>query len=198
MKRPIVIEFSGLPNSGKTTLLWKLRKLCNENGIKAAFMQEPAELLPQTIPKGTLEQGLWISLETLQRGLELKFMSDVDYIFLDRGFYNQLFWSILYSEKDAEYSACMVDTANVLGEMFHLEPDYLYVIDVSVEESIRRRMATSSGGVTFSKKDFLVNYKSSFEKFTEGIDSKLYIDTTNMTKDEVAEAVFAKIMSLKL
>jgi len=79
--------------------------------------------------------------------------------------------------------------------MFHLKPDYLYVIDVSVDESIKRRMA-SAKSVTFSKEDFLLNYKYNFEKFIENIDSKLYIDTTNMKKDEVAKAVFEQLSSL--
>lgn len=196
MKRPIVIEFSGLPNSGKTTLLHNLEALCKANGIDAVFMQEPAELLPKTIPKGSLEQGLWISLETIQRGLELKSFSDVDFIFLDRGFYNQLFWSTIYRSKSVEYSEFMLNVSNTLGDMFSLRPDYLYIIDVSVDESIKRRMAEANSAVTFSKKDFLIDYRSDFEKFAEKINPKFYINTTNMGKDEVAETVFNQILSL--
>ena len=75
MKRPIVIEFSGLPNSGKTTLLHNLDKLCKSNGINAIIIQEPAELLPKLIPKGSIEQNLWITLETLQKNLEISFQT---------------------------------------------------------------------------------------------------------------------------
>lgn len=42
MKRPLVIEFSGLPNSGKTTLLRNMDKLCECNNVNAVIMQEPA------------------------------------------------------------------------------------------------------------------------------------------------------------
>ena len=195
MKRPLVIEFSGLPNSGKTTLLQNLEKLCNSNGINAVYIQETAELLPKCIPKGSLEQNFWINFETFQRILELKFISNVDFIFLDRGFYNQLFWVTLYNSKYPEYSNFVLDTMEKFDNMFNLKPDYLYVIDVTVDESLRRRMA-SSEAVTYSKKDFLLNYKSNFEKFAEKIDSKFYIDTTNMGKDEVAKTVFDQIFSL--
>lgn len=61
MKRPIIVEFSGLPNSGKTTLLKNIDKMCKDNDVKAIIMQEPAELFPTTIPKGSIEQNLWIS-----------------------------------------------------------------------------------------------------------------------------------------
>jgi tRNA uridine 5-carbamoylmethylation protein Kti12 len=67
MKRPILVEFSGLPNSGKTTLLQNIDILCKSNDVKAVVMRKPAELFPRTIPKGSIEQNLWITLETLQK-----------------------------------------------------------------------------------------------------------------------------------
>lgn len=195
MKRPIVIEFSGLPNSGKTTLLRNLKELCNCNNISAIFMQEPAELLPPTIPKGSIAQNLWITLETLQKSLELAYITDVDFILLDRGFYNQLFWSTMYKEKDATYSDYVIAFMEKFDEMYHVRPDYLYVVDVDVDESIKRRMNTGNP-VTFSKRDFLINYKRQFEKFYQKVDSKLYIDSTNLTEHEVADIVFNKIITL--
>ena len=43
-------------------------------------MQEAAELLPNVIPKGDIAQNLWITLETLQKSLEIIFKSNVDFI----------------------------------------------------------------------------------------------------------------------
>ena len=51
--------------------------------------------------------------------------------------------------------------------------------------------------VTFSKQDFLREYKSRFEKFVKGINPKLYIDTTNLSKHEVANIVFNTIITLR-
>lgn len=196
MKRPTVIEFSGLPNSGKTTLLQNIAKLCERNNISAIIVQETAELLPKNIPKGTIEQNLWITLETLEKSLELSFMSDVDFVLLDRGFYDQLFWVNMYSEKDAEYGKFVKDFMEKFSKRYEVLPDYLYIIDVDVEESIKRRMATGEP-VTFSKQDFLREYKKRFEKFVKGINPKLYIDTTNLSKDEVANIVFNTIITLR-
>ncbi|MBR3255661.1 MAG: hypothetical protein IKF97_05595 [Clostridia bacterium] len=195
MKRPIVIEFSGLPNSGKTTLLRNLKELCSKNNVNAIFVQETAELLTKCITKGSIEQNLWITLETLQRCLEIKFQSDANYILLDRGFYDQLFWVTMYKSRDADYSNYFVNFMNKFADMYDTRPDYLYVIDVDVDKAIERRMA-SGEPVTFSKKDFLLNYKAEFNEFTKNISPKLYLDTTNLSEDKVSDIVFNKIISL--
>jgi thymidylate kinase len=158
-------------------------------------MREPAELFPRTIPKGSIEQNLWITLETLQKSLEIKYISDADYILLDRGFYNQLFWATMYDDKDSEYSKFVTSFMEEFAKKYNVLPDYLYIVDVDVEESIKRRIA-SGEPVTFSKRDFLINYKEKFNKFSENIESKIYLDTTNLSKEEVADIVFNKIITL--
>lgn len=195
MKRPKVIEFSGLPNSGKTTLMHGLKSRMESCGKHAIVVQEQAELLPKIIPKGTIEQNLWITLQTLQKSMEICFMKDVDYILFDRGFYDQYFWVKVFAQKDAEYSSFMLGIMDEFARRYHIKPDYMYVIDVDVEESIKRRMATGEP-ITFSKKDFLIHYKDDFRKFTNELENTLYIDTTGMEKDTVADIVFNQIIML--
>ena len=133
MKRPTIIEFSGLPNSGKTTLLSIIDERCQKDGVNAIILQEPAELLPGSIPKGVTAQNLWITLETLKKSLELSFRQDADYFLLDRGYYNQLFWASMYIDKDPAYAQYVKQLIEDFGKMFNVIPDYLYVIDVDVE-----------------------------------------------------------------
>lgn len=52
--RPITIEFTGPPNSGKTTLIHNLAKSLQEKGFSVKVMQEDAELVPKEIPKKSL------------------------------------------------------------------------------------------------------------------------------------------------
>jgi thymidylate kinase len=169
--------------------------LCASNGVNAIVLQEPAELLPKCIPKGIVEQNLWITLRTLEEALTLSYSNNADYYLLDRGYYNQLFWASMYEDTNPEYAEYVKQLVEDFGKRFNTKPDYLYVIDVDVEEALRRR-AASGEPVTFSKGDFLRNYREKFEKFTESINPKLYLDTTNMGKDEVAEAVFKQIITL--
>ena len=194
MKRPIIVELSGLPNSGKTTFMQRLITICEEKSVNAEFIQESAELLPLFIKKGSLDQNLWITLETLQRCTEIR-SSNTTLIIVDRGFYNQLFWATLYKEKNPEYSKTILNLMNSLSKIFPIKPDYLYVIDVDVQESLKRRMA-SGEPITFSKESFLINYKTRFAEFYESIEPKFYLDTTNLSKDEVANIVFSKLTTL--
>lgn len=196
MKRPIVIEFSGLPNSGKTTLLHNLDAICKQNHTNALIMREPAEMLPDVILKGSLEQNLWITLETLQKSIEISFQSDFDYILLDRGFYNQIFWSTMYEEKDENYSEFVSNFMEKMSDMFKIKPDYLYIIDVDIEESLKRRM-NNGEPVTFSKREFLINYRKKFEEFSKTIKNKFYIDTSNLTERQVAAEVYKTIRILQ-
>ena len=194
MKRPIVIEFSWLPNSGKTTLLFNLKEFFKDSKIKTLIVWETAEFLPSVIPSGSIAQNLWITLETIQKNLELKFVEDFDLILLDRGLYNQLYWSTLYTENES-YSLFTRGIINAFSGMYDMWPDYLYVIDVDVDESLKRRMLNEKS-VTFSKKEFLTNYKKTFKKFYEKIENVLYIDTTHLSKDEVALEVYSKIKQI--
>ena len=194
MKRPIVIEFSGLPNSGKTTLLFNLKEFFKDSKIKTLIVWETAEFLPSVIPSGSIAQNLWITLETIQKNLELKFVEDFDLILLDRGLYNQLYWSTLYTENES-YSLFTRGIINAFSGMYDMWPDYLYIIDVDVDESLKRRMLNEKS-VTFSKKEFLTNYKKTFKKFYEKIENVLYIDTTHLSKDEVALEVYSKIKQI--
>lgn len=200
MSRPIVIEFSGLPNSGKTTLLHNLKNLCDKNAVSAIFVPEPAERFPKDIiSKGSIAQNIWIKLEEIQTLIEVSSIaqkSKKDFIFLDRGFYNSVFWINLFKEQYPEISSYFMNLIDSIDTSFHLKPDFLYVIDVSVEESLRRRRK-QGGPITFSKEDFLSNYRINFKKFYQSLDAEvLYQDTTNLSKDAVAKLVFKQITSL--
>lgn len=54
-RNPLTIEFTGLPNSGKTTLIHNLSDLLREKGINVQIMQEDAELVPKEIPKKNVD-----------------------------------------------------------------------------------------------------------------------------------------------
>lgn len=91
-RRPLTIEFTGLPNSGKTTLIHNLESSLLAQGINVQIMQEDAELVPKEIPKKTWIRNVWITFGQLQSLLEIPY-SQADIILFDRGYCDALFWA---------------------------------------------------------------------------------------------------------
>lgn len=56
---PLVVEFLGTPEAGKTTTIHRLEKVLS-NKYRTLINQESAELLPTVFKKGSLEANFWI------------------------------------------------------------------------------------------------------------------------------------------
>lgn len=189
--RPLTIEFTGLPNSGKTTLIHNLQKSLSTKGFSVKIMQEDAELVPSEIPKLTWIRNVWITFGQLQTLLECNY-SNSDVILLDRGYYDALFWAkFLYLQKvcsQAE-SETIINILNMLSASFKLKPDFLFVIDVSVEESLKRRYAMGSKP-SIANHEFLTFYKSVLNDFIYSLPEPIrYVDTTTLSIEQVQNTV---------
>lgn len=196
--RPITIEFTGPPNSGKTTLIHNLADSLHEQGYSVKVMQEDAELVPKEIPKKTWERNAWITFGQLQSLIEIPY-SDAQIILLDRGYFDALFWArflMIQGVCSREQSDSLYRILQEMNTHFDLLPDWLFVIDVSVEESIRRRYALG-GEIVLSNKDFISLYKSTLDEFYKGIpSSQWYLDTTDLKVSEVHKLTLSKILNI--
>ena len=196
--RPITIEFTGPPNSGKTTLIHNLAKSLQEKGFSVKVMQEDAELVPKEIPKKTWARNAWITFGQLQSLIEIPY-SDAQIILLDRGYCDALFWSKFLRLQDAcsqEQSDSLYGILQEMNTQFNLLPDWLFIIDVSVEDSIKRRYALG-GEIILTNEDFISLYKSELDEFYKGITSfQWYLDTTNLQISDVYELALSKILDI--
>lgn len=150
-KTPITIEFTGLPNSGKTTLIHSLDKTFSKDGFKVKVVREDSETVPKEIPKKTWERNTYITLGQLKSLIHLSFC-DFDIIFIDRGFYDALFWANFLNSQGVcskEESIFMLNVLDGFNRTFNISPDILIVLDSSVEESLRRRNNQVGAGTLF-------------------------------------------------
>ena len=195
---PITIEFTGPPNSGKTTLIHNLAKSLQGKGFSVKVMQEDAELVPKKIPKKTWARNAWITFGQLQSLIEIPY-SDAQIILLDRGYCDALFWSRFLRLQDAcsqEQSDSLYGILQEMNTQFNLLPDWLFIIDVSVEESIKRRYALG-GEIILTNEGFISLYKSELDEFYKGITSfQWYLDTTNLQISDVYELALSKILDI--
>lgn len=209
MKAGKIIEFTGIPNSGKTTLIRRLQnELPEKYGITVQVQREDAEIVPHCIPKKTWDRNVWITFGQLQSLVEA-YHSSADIVLLDRGLFDAMFWSQFMLTESTSTIKQSIGMNNILQKMCHdlgFYPDYLFLIDVSVEEALRRR-ALMEGTSVYSKPDFLNKYRSKFFQvfgpyIENNYDDKVidipsfYYDTTAMTSDEIFDKVSRRICNI--
>ncbi len=139
---------------------------------------------------------MWITFGQLQSLLEIPY-STKQIILLDRGYCDALFWaSFLYKQEvcSKEQSDSLKRILYEMNEQFDVFPDYLFVIDVSIEESIKRRAALG-GKTTMTNEDFLSFYKSELENFYKNANCPIwYLDTTTLSIQETLEETFDELI----
>ena len=91
-KRPLIIEFSGLPKSGKTRSISILELFLKRNGFKVDVFIERASIAPIRT-KGHLNFNTWVSCASLQGMLEALSKPELDIFILDRGVFDALVWT---------------------------------------------------------------------------------------------------------
>ena len=199
MRKPLIIEFTGTPNSGKTTLLKILPEVFSTMGINVEVMQEDAELVPRTIPKKTWIRNMWITLGQMQSLLEAS-VSTADIIFLDRGYFDALFWAKFLLVQDIcsqSESDSLLRILNEMEQTFQITPDYLFLFDVSIEESLKRRATQSNESVTMSTDSFLQLYKEQLSVFSSTVSVPIYyFDTTSLSMIEMQKAVVEQVLKI--
>lgn len=199
IRKPLIIEFTGTPNSGKTTLLKILPGVFSTMGISVEVMQEDAEIVPKTIPKKTWIRNMWITLGQLQSLLEAS-ISTSDIIFLDRGYFDALFWAkflLVQGVCSQRESDSLLRILNEMNQTFQIKPDVLFLFDVSIEESLKRRATQSNEEVTMSTDSFLQLYKNQLSEFASTVSVPTFsFDTTDLSIIQMQEIVVSKVLEL--
>lgn len=197
-KKPIVIEFTGTPNSGKTTLIRGLEKELISRNYNVEVKQEDAELVPKNIPKKTWARNSWITFGQLQSLIEVKF-SNADIILFDRGYYDALFWTqFLYHQGSCtlDESVTLYKVLKETNAVYNLIPDWLFIIDVSTGVSIERRKKMG-GKIVLTNEEFISTYKMELEEFYKGIISNQWrLNTTTLTIEEVRNVALKQILKI--
>jgi len=91
IRRPIYIEFSGTPKSGKTTTLDGLERFLRHNGFSVGRVTEAASEAPLRT-KDHFFFNIWTACTTLRRIVEEYDRSDLHFLLIDRGIFDALWW----------------------------------------------------------------------------------------------------------
>jgi len=97
-RKPLVIEFAGLPKAGKTTLINSLSLFLRRNGIRTKVITEQATICPIS-DKLDLTFNVWTGCSSLLRFLELVQDPIYNVIIFDRGIYDSIVWLHLLTDE---------------------------------------------------------------------------------------------------
>ena len=179
-QKPFIVELTGTPEAGKTTIINLLHKRLSDLGYKVKVYPESAEESKQFFPRDpdcTSDSKLWMNVLTLKHLIEAPYQ-DYDIILFDRGAVDRIFWiylDLLYNDFSLEKDISL--------ELFFKEylPDYLIIFKVSIEEALRRR----GGEGHIVTRNFLNDYNRLLNTFINSIRiNKSIICTDNMNIEE--------------
>jgi predicted NUDIX family phosphoesterase len=183
-KRPLIIEFSGLPKSGKTRSISGLELFFKRNEIKSEVFIERASIAPIK-SKGHLNFNVWVSCASLQGMLEALY-TDLDVFILDRGVFDALVWNE-WLEKTGKITR---SEAQQIADFFTMQRwteliDIIFVVTCDPKVSIEREYSdqlTSKKG-TIMAEDTLNQLRDATHSAVEKYGSKfrriIPIDTTH-------------------
>ena len=201
-KRPLIIEFSGLPKAGKTRTISVLELFLKRNGFRVEVFIERASIAPIRT-KGHLHFNTWVSCASLQGMLEALSKPELDIFILDRGVFDALVWTHWLAQTGKivgeERDAC--DKFFAMRRWVDLV-DLVIVMTCDPASSITReysnQLTTKRG--TIMSEDTLRQLSESIRATTRDHGSSFkaieQIDTTGMDSRETAVKITEKTLGV--
>lgn len=188
MRKPFIVEFTGTPEAGKTTVINRLYDIMSQKGYKVKLYPESAELSKSKFPEVSKDSKLWMNINTLQHLIEAPYQTQYDIILFDRGAIDRLFW--IYMDSIANFNFAL-ESASIGSFLEDYPPDLLMIFKVSPEEALRRR--GGEGHIVTS--DFLKDYNHLLDALINSnrINKKI-ISTDNLSIDTVVNLSLKAIL----
>lgn len=203
-RRPIIIEFSGSPKSGKTSCISALLIFLKRNGFTVRVIQERASVCPVADKKSPMF-NVWTSCTAIAEMIGYLESDEIicDVLILDRGIFDSLCWFTWLYKKNK-----MRETQKSTIEKFLLMPEFSGLIDIvyvfysNTDISIQREYAnllTDKPGSIMNKKVLSEYYKAVMST----IDSKKHfyqrieqIDTSDKNQNDVGKEITKKTLDI--
>lgn len=205
-KRPIVIEFSGSPKSGKTSCINSLELFLKRNNFKVQIIQERASVCP-IHDKHSPMFNIWTSCTSLAGmiGVLERREIDCDVLILDRGIFDALCWfNWLSAKKMMELEQKKTVESFLLMDALVNRIDIVFAFHAKPEISIEREYAsllTDKLGTIMNTEvlsEYLVSIKNTIIEKKRYFHSVFDIDTSKKTQNEVSKEVTDKTLETLL
>lgn len=198
-RRPVVIEFSGMPKAGKTTSINSLMQFLKRNDFKVKVILESASICPVKDKHGPMF-NIWTACDSI-RALIGELESDrtqYDVIICDRGIFDSMCWFqwLLNNDKMEQKMKDILDQFLSMSELISFI-DIVFVYKARPEVSIEREYASLLTDIPGSimNKDVLEGYLKAVKDTEEKAKAKKLfrelhsIDTSDKNQDDVGKEV---------
>lgn len=206
LSKPFVVEFSGTPRTGKTTMINNLYDFFKKAGFNIKLIEEFTtskyykEVLKKKISNESIEKRNIIILNEVTKQLEEALNHSYDIILIDRSINDRLIWNnIKYNDGDMSKDT-YYDLMNKYKTISSKLIDVLIITYADSLTSLKRDYLSS---LSLEKRSFLNidnidKYNKALKKlndlFSKSIDSYLLIDTSNVNLRDVSLKAAFKIL----
>ncbi len=185
-----IIEFTGVPEAGKTTVIYKLKEALGDYRVK--IIDEATTKMKKDLPDDAKNKVTYIVADIIKEYVAA-INGDYDYILIDRGLYDRYFWNYFsYMNGDIGEEEKQSRDLFVLHEFINYQVDLLIVFLVDGEEAVRRR-GSEGRFVTKEKMNF---YGKLLQDFCQDFNETkvVQVTTTNKNVVEVTDEVLQKLV----
>lgn len=195
--RPFIIEFNGSPHSGKTSAITEIDKLLRRHGFRVLRLQESGEAI-RHIERKTPIYNIRTGLYSLINIIDHSHSHNYDIVILERGIFDAYSWMTYWGEKDKKYRLEIETVKKFLLSDFWLNTvDRAYfLVCRPAKARERERDMSLSKNLNTSNVDMVKFYQKSFKKLWRKFSQLKLIDTSDLTKKEVAEKIALDILKV--
>ncbi len=202
LPRPHIIEFTGTPDSGKTTIINGVDSFLRNHGFRVKRLQEGAEVF-RHISRKTPFYNITTAAYGLQNVAEAAYGRDHDFVLLDRALYDAYNWMIFWRNKGKLTAEESTEFQRFFSHPLGLSNiDICFYVVCKPEEAMRR--ARSDASVSFESPEGSYTNEKTIAELIETCDEGFkdmslagkavyWLDTTKISKAEMFEMVFEKI-----
>ena len=202
LPRPHIIEFTGTPDSGKTTIINGVDSFLRNHGFRVRRPQEGAEVF-RHISRKTPLYNMTTGAYGLQNVADATYSRDHDFILLDRALYDAYNWMVFWRNKAKLTPWETKEFQTLFTHPFGLSNiDLCFYVVCRPEEAMRR--ARSDASVSFESPDGSYTNEKTIAELIETCDEGYkdmclksrpvhWLDTTKISKSEMFEIVFEKV-----
>lgn len=196
-RRPIVIEFSGSPKSGKTSCINSLQLFLKRNGFSVKVIQEYASSCPVSNKHSPIF-NIWTACKSIAGilGSIGQNRPSYDVLLVDRGLFDAASWfEWQYDKKAIEGSEKEIIDSFLTMNLLAGKIDIVFAFSVDPEESIKREYAnllTEKPGSIMNRDvldEYLKALKTTINKKSKYFHKIIEIDTTDFGQDDAGKCV---------